>query len=62
MAVIVALIKKVKRVSNAPNYIGIPGQIIGREEGKLMVKTLDSWVEIIDFSGPFIPKISDCFK
>tara|TARA_B100000902_G_scaffold395648_1_gene454697 strand:- start:143 stop:1039 length:897 start_codon:yes stop_codon:yes gene_type:complete len=56
------IIKKVKQVSSAPNYIGIPGQIIGKDEAKLMVKTLDSWVEVIDFSGPFIPKISDYFK
>ena len=56
------IINEVKLTSNAPNYIGIPGQVIGKDKNIIRVKTLDSWVDIISYNGPFIPKVSECFQ
>lgn len=41
-------INRVALVPDAPTYIGIPGQVLGRIQGKLIVKTADSFVEVVE--------------
>lgn len=55
------IISKVKLIENAPTYIGIPGQVIGKNEMNPIVKTQDSFIEITDYSGSYKPKIGDRF-
>lgn len=43
-------------------YKGIPGQIIGLEKGKPMVKTLDSYVILKEYGSTVRLKIGDRFK
>jgi len=42
-------IHKVELMDNAPNIVGNPGLIIGKENKNLIVKTLDSSVRVIGF-------------
>lgn len=55
------VINKVKILPKAPVYIGIPGQIIGRNGKNLVVKTRDSFIEIVDYISSYRPKIGDRF-
>lgn len=55
------IINKVKIIPEAPLYIGIPGQIIGRNDKNLVVKTKDSFIEIIEYTSSYKPKIGDRF-
>lgn len=55
-------INKVSYLSDATKYKGIPGSVIGIDDGTFLVKTLDSFVRIIDWSGCPLPKIGDRFK
>jgi methionyl-tRNA formyltransferase len=56
---------KINRVSYLPNatkYKGIPGSVIGVEAETFLVKTLDSFVRVTDWSGCLMPRIGDRFK
>lgn len=56
---------KINRVNYLPNatvYKGIPGSVIGVESGAFLVKTLDSFVRVAEWSGCPMPKIGDRFK
>ena len=44
-------INKVRLINNAPNYKGIPGQVISKTVQGFYVKTSDSFVEIISYEG-----------
>lgn len=43
------IINKVKLIEGAREYIGIPGQIIGKKDSNLLVKTGDSFVEVCQY-------------
>lgn len=55
-------INHAKLITDAPNYIGTCGQIIGKTQDGFLVKTLDSFIEIseITFDGKL--KVGDKFK
>jgi len=55
-------INKVNMVSDAPQYRGIPGQVLAKQNGNLIVKTLDSFVEIVDYNAPFNIRVGHRFK
>jgi len=55
-------INRVSYLSNATKYKGIPGSVIGVDAETFLVKTLDSFVRVIDWSGCLMPKIGDRFK
>jgi len=55
-------INRVRYLSNATKYKGIPGSVIGVETGTFLVKTLDSFVRVTDWSGCPMPRIGDRFK
>lgn len=42
-------INKVKLIEGARNYIGIPGQVIGKNGQAILVKTLDSFIEVVEY-------------
>ena len=44
-------INKVKLINNIPIYKGIPGQILSKTENGFLIKTLDSFVEILEYTG-----------
>ena len=44
-------INKVREVPEAPAYKGICGQVIGKSEGNVLVKTKDTVVEIIEYES-----------
>lgn len=41
-------INKARMINNAPNYVCIPGQVVGKTKDGYIVKTLDSTLEISD--------------
>lgn len=43
------LIKKTKLITNAISYKNIPGQIVGKNDKTLIIKTNDTIIEIIDY-------------
>lgn len=45
------LINRVRMIPDAPEYKGIPGAVLGVREKSFVVKTLDSYVEILEWSG-----------
>ena len=55
-------INKVEYLPNATKYKGIPGSVIGVELEAFIVKTLDSFVRVTQWSGYQLPKIGDRFK
>lgn len=46
------LIKKARMVPQAPAYIGIPGQVVGKSSGSFTVKTADTVIEVTDYESP----------
>jgi methionyl-tRNA formyltransferase len=56
------IINKVKMIPESPSYLGIPGQIIGRNKKNIIVKTKDSFVEILEYTSTYRPKIGDRFN
>lgn len=52
-------INKVKEVIGAKPYVTIPGQIIGKTENGFMVKTRDTFVEVIEYEYEGIIKVGD---
>jgi methionyl-tRNA formyltransferase len=55
-------INTVKFLSDATKYRGIPGSVIGIDAETFLVKTLDSFVRVTDWSGWPMPKIGDRFN
>ena len=45
----ICIINKVEEIKNAPTYKGIPGQVLGKIDGKLIVKTKDTFVKLVEF-------------
>lgn len=52
-------INKSRLIDDAPKYIGIPGQIIGKTDRGFLVKTKDSFLEIFDIKTDTNIKIGD---
>lgn len=55
-------INKAKYGHNVPTYIGVPGQVIGKNGLSILVKTLDSYIEITEFECQRKIKIGDRLK
>ena len=53
------IINKVKINENAPFFEGIPGQVIGKEEDSLFVKTKDSWISLVNYVSKRRIRIGD---
>ncbi|MFB2118245.1 methionyl-tRNA formyltransferase [Parapedobacter sp. 2B3] len=56
---VVVKINKSNMIHQAPSYIGIPGQVIGKTERGFLVKTKDSFLEIYDIRTPTKVKVGD---
>lgn len=55
------VINKVQYIKDAPIYKGIPGQVIGKENGELLVKTNDTFVRIIEYVCESTIRVGDRF-
>lgn len=49
-------------IENSPNYIGIPGQVLSKTEFGYLVKTKDSFIEILDITTDAKIRIGDRLK
>jgi methionyl-tRNA formyltransferase len=56
------MINRVILLPNATNFKGIPGSVIGVSDGSFLVKTMDSFIEVTDWSGYLNPRVGDRFK
>ena len=54
-------INQVVYLPDAPNYNGIPGAVVGREDDAFFVKTADSYIKVVQWSG-VKPRIGDRLK
>ena len=54
-------INQVVYLPDAPNYNGIPGAVVGCEDGAFFVKTADNYIKVIQWSG-VKPRIGDRLK
>ena len=54
-------ISKVRCVSEAPEYTGIPGQVLHKTAAGFLVKSEDSFVEVLEFSSKARIKVGDRF-
>ena len=52
-------INKARLIIDAPSYIGIPGQVVGKTKQGITVKTKDTTLEIIDYECSSVIKIGD---
>ena len=52
----------VAMVPDAPIYKGIPGAVLGKSDSTLLVKTLDSYVKLLDWSSDQKITVGDRFK
>ena len=52
-------INKAKMIEEAPTYIGTPGQILAKSINGFIVKTEDSFIEIMEIEGPVKLKVGD---
>jgi methionyl-tRNA formyltransferase len=55
-------INKVQYFSGARIYKGIPGSVVAVDSNGFFVKTLDSFVKVVEWSGYLKPRIGDRFK
>lgn len=55
-------INKVIYMHEAPKFKGIPGAVIGVDSEGFIVKTIDSYVKVVEWSGYDSPRIGDRFK
>lgn len=55
-------INRVELVANAPVYRGIPGAVVGIGEASFDVKTTDSYVRVVEWSGAGRPRMGDRFE
>lgn len=55
-------INKVELVEGAPLYKGIPGAVVGVSNEAFFVKTVDSHIKIVEWSGYEKPRIGDRLK
>lgn len=55
-------INRVRMILGAPSYIGIPGQVLYKSEHGIVVKTLDSFVEVTEYEANRAIWIGDRLK
>ena len=55
-------IKRTEFIKDAPNYHGIPGSILAKEETSFLVKTRDSYIRQLDWESPKKLKVGDRFS
>lgn len=55
-------INTVQYIDNLPAYKGTPGQIVGKDENKLIVKTIDTVIFVTEYYCKSNPKVGDKFK
>lgn len=55
-------INRVKMVPDAPVYIGIPGQVLMRTQDGFIVKTRDSFVELVEYQTEGNLRVGDRLK
>jgi len=56
------LINKVELVEGAPAYKGIPGAVLEKTAAGLLVKTLDSYVRLIEYNSSINIKVGSRLK
>jgi methionyl-tRNA formyltransferase len=52
-------INQAEYLSDADNFVGIPGSVIGVSDDSFIVKTSDSYIRITEWSGYLKPRIGD---
>lgn len=52
-------INRVEFLAGAPCYIGIPGAVLAKDENSFLVKTLDSFVRVIDWEANTRIRVGD---
>ena len=52
-------IKQVKLIPEAPKFCGIPGAVLGASDSSFLVKTQDTYVEVIQWSGLAKPRVGE---
>ncbi|HEU4609732.1 MAG TPA: methionyl-tRNA formyltransferase [Chitinophagaceae bacterium] len=55
-------INKARMIENAPVYRGNPGQVVGKVNGSLIVKTMDTTIELVEYFTDAKIKIGDKLK
>ena len=53
------LINRVRWLPQAPQYKGIPGAVLQKDETSMLIKTLDSYVRVLEWSGDVNVKVGD---
>ena len=55
-------INKVEFLHDAPSYVGVPGAVLAKNKGSFLVKTLDSFVGVLDWEANKKIKVGDRLK
>lgn len=55
-------INRIRLIPDAPIYVGIPGQVLFKTEDGFVVKTLDSFVEVVDYHAEERIRVGDRLK
>jgi methionyl-tRNA formyltransferase len=55
-------INKVEFLHDAPSYVGVPGAVLAKNNESFLVKTLDSFVRVLDWESDKKIKVGDRFK
>jgi len=55
-------INRVQYLPAAPAYKGVAGAVVGLDDEAFLVKTADSYIKVIEWSGCTRPRIGDRFK
>ena len=58
---IIKIIKS-ELISSCPSYIGIPGQVIGKDAGALLVKTKDTVIKVTNYRSEINLRVGDRFE
>jgi len=52
-------INRVEFIADAPSYIGIPGAVLAKDRDSFLVKTLDSFVRVVDWKASVKVRVGD---
>lgn len=55
-------VNKVELLDNAPSYVGIPGAVLAKNNQSFLVKTLDSFVRVLEWEADIKIKVGDRLK
>ncbi len=56
------LVKRAAMVKDAPEYIGIPGQVVGKTDRGVLIKTADTMLELYDYEYERKLRVGDRLK